>query len=112
MEINGKYRVVRTPRAHPSHTLLYAYFNRSGSKEPFSFPGAVLHVVTLEVCGPRGLDPLAQRLYLCKKLEYLSGKEKAHKHEHFSGDCLGGMGLPTGGPGVKYSCAVGGTQGT
>ena len=26
--------------AHPSRALLYAYFNRSGSKEPFSFPGA------------------------------------------------------------------------
>ena len=33
-----KYRVV--PRAHPSRTLLYVFFNRSGSKEPFSFPGA------------------------------------------------------------------------
>ena len=33
-----KYRVV--PRAHPSRTLLYVYFNRSGSKELFSFPGA------------------------------------------------------------------------
>ena len=33
-----KYRVV--PRAHPSRTLPYAYFNRSGSKGAFSFPGA------------------------------------------------------------------------
>ena len=32
-----KYRVV--PRAHPLRTLLYAYFNRSGSKGAFSFPG-------------------------------------------------------------------------
>ena len=35
-----KYRVV--PRAHPSRTLLYVYFSRSGSKERFSFPGATL----------------------------------------------------------------------
>ena len=28
------------PRAHPSRTLLYAYFNRSGSKGTFSLPGA------------------------------------------------------------------------
>ena len=27
------------PRAHPSRTLLYAYFNRSGSREAFSFLG-------------------------------------------------------------------------
>ena len=33
-----KCRVV--PRAHTSRTLLYAYFKRSGSKGPFSFPGA------------------------------------------------------------------------
>ena len=33
-----KYRVI--PRAHPSRTLVYAYFNRSRSKELFSFPGA------------------------------------------------------------------------
>ena len=33
-----KYRVV--PHVHPSRILLYVYFNRSGSKEPFSFPGA------------------------------------------------------------------------
>ena len=33
-----KYRVV--PRAHPSRTLLYVYFNRGGSKGAFSFPGA------------------------------------------------------------------------
>ena len=33
-----RYRVV--PRAHPSRALLYAYFNRSGSKGAFSFPGA------------------------------------------------------------------------
>ena len=28
------------PRAYPSCTLLYDYFNRSGSKGAFSFPGA------------------------------------------------------------------------
>ena len=33
-----KYRVV--PRAHPSGTLLYVYFSRSGSKGAFRFPGA------------------------------------------------------------------------
>ena len=33
-----KCRVV--PRAHPSRTLLYAHFNRSGSKRGFSFPRA------------------------------------------------------------------------
>ena len=33
-----KYLLV--PRAHPSRTLLYAYFKRSGSKGAFSFPGA------------------------------------------------------------------------
>ena len=33
-----KYRVV--PRAHPSRTLLYANFNRFGSKGALSFPGA------------------------------------------------------------------------
>ena len=33
-----KYRVVA--RAHPSRTLLNAYFNRSGSKGAFSYPGA------------------------------------------------------------------------
>ena len=33
-----KYRVVA--RAHPSRTLLYAYFTRSENKGAFSFPGA------------------------------------------------------------------------
>ena len=34
MEINGKSTV--SYLVHPSRTLLYAYFNRSGSKEPYS----------------------------------------------------------------------------
>ena len=39
MEVSGR-STVSLPHAHPSRTLLYAYFNRFGSKELFSFPGA------------------------------------------------------------------------
>ena len=36
--IQMKHRVA--PCAHPSRTLLYVYFNRSGSEGALSFPGA------------------------------------------------------------------------
>ena len=63
-----KYRAV--PRVHPSRALLYACFNRSGSKEPFSFPGATWDRFRCTV------EPLARSdsvTFLCVMVDAVTG---------------------------------------